>query len=56
MVHSDGGDDGVEFLPLEFSLHPDEHPHVDVILHKLSDDIMFRWGRSGAARRQGLIG
>ena len=44
MVHSGAGDDGVEFLPLDFSRHPDEHPHVDIILHKLSEDIMFRWG------------
>lgn len=42
VVHSDAGDDGVEFIPLDFSRHPDEHPHVDIILHKLSDDIMFR--------------
>lgn len=40
----DGVDDGVDFLPLDFSVHPDDHPHVDIILHKLSDDIMFRWG------------
>lgn len=34
--------DGVEFLPLDFSQNPDEYRHVDIILHKLSEDIMFR--------------
>lgn len=44
VMDSGAGDARVEFLPLDFSLRPDDHPHVDVILHKLSDDIMFRWG------------
>lgn len=34
--------DGVEFHPLDFSLRPNQHKRVDVILHKLSEDIMFR--------------
>lgn len=44
VMDSGVGEYGVEFLKLDFSTPPDEHPHVDVILHKLSDDIMFRWG------------
>lgn len=43
MSMSEGPIDGVEFLPLDFSQRPDEHRHLDVILHKLSEDIMFRW-------------
>ncbi|CAM9452913.1 unnamed protein product [Ectocarpus sp. 4 AP-2014] len=34
--------DGVEFYPLNFSERPEEHRRLDVILHKLSEDIMFR--------------
>lgn len=36
--------DGVEFYPLNFSERPEDHRRLDVILHKLSEDIMFRWG------------
>lgn len=43
MSMSGGTVDGVAFLPLDFSQRPSEHQHVDVILHKLSEDIMFRW-------------
>ncbi|CAM9823048.1 unnamed protein product [Pylaiella littoralis] len=43
--------DGVEFHPLDFSQRPDQHRRVDVILHKLSEDIMFRDARpEGSAR------
>ncbi|CBN77609.1 conserved unknown protein [Ectocarpus siliculosus] len=34
--------DGLEFHPLNFSERPEEHRRLDVILHKLSEDIMFR--------------
>ncbi|CAM9580649.1 unnamed protein product [Ectocarpus fasciculatus] len=43
--------DGVEFHPLDFSQRPEEHRRLDVILHKLSEDIMFRDVQpEGAAR------
>ena len=42
-VVSVGPRDGVEFCQLDFSRRPDEHRPLDVILHKLSDDIMFRF-------------
>lgn len=34
--------DGVEFCQLDFSKPPEQHRRMDVILHKLSDDIMSR--------------
>ena len=37
-----GPANGVEFYPLGFSQPPGEHRRLDVILHKLSEDIMFR--------------
>ncbi|CAM9652506.1 unnamed protein product, partial [Ascophyllum nodosum] len=50
-VVSVGPRDGVEFCQLDFSRRPDEHRPLDVILHKLSDDIMFRGVRpEGHAR------
>ena len=47
MSMSEGPVDGVEFLPLDFSQRPSEHRHLDVILHKLSEDIMYRWATVG---------
>lgn len=44
--------DGVEFHPLDFSRPPDEQrPPLDVILHKLSEDIMFRCVKTTKKRR-----
>eukprot|EP00903_Cladosiphon_okamuranus_P011547 g10870.t2 len=48
---AEGPVDGVEFVPLDFSVRPNQHRHLDVILHKLSEDIMFRHARpEGDAR------
>lgn len=46
-VMGTGPSDAVEFLPIDFSIPPEEHDDkhgrgMDVILHKLSDDIMIR--------------
>lgn len=43
--------DGLEFHPLNFSERPEEHRRLDVILHKLSEDIMFRWEVGGVVKK-----
>jgi len=47
MSISEGPIDGVEFVPLDFSQRPNQHRHLDVILHKLSEDVKCRWVRRG---------
>lgn len=37
-----GPGEGLEFIKLDFSCPPEKHRRLDVVLHKLSDDIMFR--------------
>lgn len=55
MSMSEGPVDGVEFLPLDFSQSPTEHRHLDVILHKLSEDIMHRYFYAGGPGLRGVM-
>ena len=40
LVNNSDDDDDVEFIPFDTELEPSQHPKYDVIIHKLTEDIL----------------